>query len=198
MTSGRAKHLAFLTAAWVWAIAAVSVLVAAFWPSKPAYSGHPLSYWFKRLPVLSSDYSGNSAVSYSLKVSAVPSPSTADCSTALTAIRNIGTNGLPFLLRKLDRRPPPPRLIRLLYRYTANWPIIWRTFTPPRTPSQESQERGQAVAGLLVLCPLPPDAEQKVRALALEFDGPTWYQAGYVLKANKDPRIVRDALSAYQ
>jgi hypothetical protein len=33
---------------------------------------------------------------------------------------------------------------------------------------QESEERAQAVAGLLVLCPLPPDAEQKVRILALE------------------------------
>jgi hypothetical protein len=63
---------------------------------------------------------------------------------------------------------------------------------------QESEERAQAVAGLLVLCPLPPDAQQKVRILALDFDGPAWFQAGYVLKANRNPAIVRDALSTYK
>ena len=54
------------------------------------------------------------------------------------------------------------------------------------------------MAGLLVLCPLPPDAEQKLRSLSLDFRGSCWYQAYYVLKANKDPAMVRDALSAYK
>ena len=197
MTGKRAKHLAFLTTAWVLAVAALSILVAAFWPSgQPGYGGQPLSYWFKRLPELSGNL--DVKVTYSLKFPAVPSGGNSECGAALTAIRNIGTNGLPFLIRKLGRSPPTPRLIRLLHRYAANWPIIWRVFTKPRTPVQESEERAQAVAGLLVLCPLPPDAEQKVRILALDFDGPAWFQAGYVLKANRNPAIVRDALSTYK
>ena len=195
MSPKPAKPLGFLVAAVVLACLAVAVLVAVFWPARqPAYSGHPLSYWFKRLPELS----GNLNAEFSEKVSMVSSFGIPDTRAALTAIHNIGTNGLPFLIRKLDRSPPPPRLIRLLHRYAANWPVIWTVFTRPRTPQQESHERGQAVAGLLLLCPLPPEVEQKVRSLALEFNGPAWYQAGYVLKANKDPRIVRDALNIYK
>src|ERR1039458_3899143 len=86
MSPKPAKPLGFLVAAVVLACLAVAVLVAAFWPSRqPAYSGHPLSYWFKRLPELSGNYSGNFDVKYSFKVSAVPSPSTAEAGTALAA-----------------------------------------------------------------------------------------------------------------
>ena len=112
---------------------------------------------------------------------------------ALAAIRTIGTNALPCLIRKLQARPPP-RVIRLIQRYAGSWPVI-RTIFPPR---DQAKEQGQAVAGLLVLCPLPPEAEQKLRILSVDFRGPCWYQAYYVLKANKDPAMVRDALRGYE
>src|ERR1039458_1584213 len=120
MSPKPAKPLGFLVAAVVLACLAVAVLVAVFWPARqPAYSGHPLSYWFKRLPELS----GNLNAEFSEKVSMVSSFGIPDTRAALTAIHNIGTNGLPFLIRKLDRSLPP-RLIRLLHRYAANWPVI--------------------------------------------------------------------------
>jgi hypothetical protein len=104
----------------------------------------------------------------------------------------MGTNGLPFLISKLQGRPPP-RLIKLIQRYAGDWPVI-RTLVPVRNAGRE---QGQALAGLLVLCPLPPDAETKVRALALDFYGSSWFAAGYVLKANRDPRIAQQALKPY-
>ena len=124
---------------------------------------------------------------------AVPTTGITDYPGALAAIRAIGTNGLPFLVRKLQGRPPP-RLIWLMQRYAGTWPGIRRIF-PPQDPAKE---QGQAVAGLLVLCPLPPDAEQKLRSLSVDFRSSCWYQAYYVVKANKDPGMVRDALSAYK
>jgi len=220
MTSKPAKPLGFRVAAIVWACLALAVLVVAFWPVRqPTYNGRPLAFWFKRLPemhglrtfgvdpeaVPSSKLSYNqpstsSTVSYhfplnrslsATSTSSGTSNSVQDYRTALKAIRVMGTNALPFLIRKLERRPPLRRLQKLRY-YTAQWPamdaLLWSTDT----------ERAQAVTGLLVLCPLPPDTLQKLRTLSLDFYGPAWSQAGDVLKANKDPRLVRDALSPYE
>ena len=139
---------------------------------------------------------GTVAYKYSLSLPItppVPGTGIADFRGALAAIRSIGTNGLPFLIRKLQARPPP-RLIRLIQRYAGNWPVI-RSLFPPR---DQAKEQGQAVAGLLVLCPLPPDVERKLRAMSLDFYSNYWYQAFYVLKAQKDPRVIREALSAYE
>ena len=105
----------------------------------------------------------------------------------------MGTNSLPFLIRKLQGRPPP-RPVRLIQRYAGGWPVI-RTLWPP---PDGLKEREQAVAGLLVLCPVPDEAERKLRAMSLDFNSNYWYAAQYVLKAQKDPRVIRDALSAYK
>jgi hypothetical protein len=168
--------------AWVTLCLAVSILLTAFWLLRqPAYDGRPVSYWFKQLPVI-----------YPI----TPAPRAtgiADYPRALAAIRAIGTNSLPFLISKLQARPPP-RLIRLIRSYAGSWPVI-RTLFPPQ---DQAKERGQAVAGLLLLCPLPPEAEQKLRILSVDFRGPCWFQAYYVLKANKDPAMVRDELSPYK
>jgi hypothetical protein len=119
------------------------------------------------------------------------SNSAQDYRTALKAVRVIGTNALPFLIRKLEQRPPSQSLAKLRY-YAAKWPALGALF-----PSTDAQ-RAQAVTGLLVLCPLPPHTLQELRALSLDFDGPAWSQAGDLLKANKDPRLVQDALSPYE
>lgn len=176
-------------------LAALTLLVMRFWPSsEPTYKGRPLSYWFTQLPAVS----GNETVRFSQSIYWATPSNALDHKGALVAVRGMGTNSLPFLLRKLGRHSPPSRLTILLSRYCATWPIIWNVMTKPQTQQEESRERAQATAGLLVLCPLPPAAEEKVRSLALDFGGPAWFQAGYVLKANQNPAVVRDALHEYQ
>jgi hypothetical protein len=191
MTAKSAKHLGILVAPWVADCLVVSITASALWmSSEPGYNGRSLSYWFQRLPVLSgSDINAGYVTTYS----PVSSAGLGDCRAALAAIRAIGTNSLPFLIRKLRGRPPP-RLTKLIQRHAGNWPVI-RTVFPAR---DLAKEQGQAVAGLLVLCPLPAQAEERGRVLALDFYGPAWYRAGYVLKANKDPAIARYALSPYK
>lgn len=209
MTAKSAKRIGFLIAACATACLVVSIVVAAVWPLRQAaYDGHLVSYWFKQLPVIYGDPSagkrmiypdrgrGQETIVYAAGYRITPTaPATGmtNYPGALAAIRAIGTNGLPYLFHKLQGRPSP-RLIRLIQRYAGTWPVI-QTLFPPQ---DQAKEQGQAVAGLLVLCPLPPDAEQKLRSLSIDFRGSCWYQADYVLKANRDPAMVRDALSAYR
>ena len=187
MSAKSGKHLGLLIGSWAAAVVLLCVVVAASWMSRePRYSGRSLSYWFQRLPVLSASESV-------VGVFRAPSSSSlAENRAALAAIRAIGTNGLPFLVSKLQGRPPP-RLISLIQRYAGDWPVI-STLLPVRNVPRE---QGQALAGLLMLCPLPADAEKRVRVMALNFKGHSWFSAGYVLKANRDPRVVRQALKPY-
>ncbi len=119
------------------------------------------------------------------------------CSTreALVGIRAIGTNGLPFLFHKLERPIPSGALDRLVYHYGPRVPLVGKLL-----PSgiQREADRAKAVAGLVALCPLPPDAVQKLRTLSLEFKGPAWALVGEVLAANDDPMLVRNSLSPYE
>ena len=210
MTGKSAKHVGFLAAAWATAALAVAIILAAMWPARqPAFAGRPVSYWFGRLPVIYGDPSagkrmiypdrgsGQETITYAYAgyrvAPTVPATGVADYPGALAAIRAMGTNGLPFLLHKLEGRPPS-RVTRLIQRYAGSWPVIRTLFRP----QDRVKEQGQAVAGLLVLCPLPSDAQLKLRSLSVDFRGSCWYQAGYVLKANRDPPMVRDALSAYR
>ena len=181
------KALAFRTAVWAGACLAAAVLVAAFWPSKRPtdYNGHSLAYWFKRLPwVNTSPNHGFAGPFYPMT-----SADVADRRAALAAIRAIGTNGLPFLIGKLEGRPRRSWLTDLLDRYANNWPLLRKLFPQ----SARMKAGGQAIAGLLALCPLPPDVEQRFRLWSLEFNRPGWSEAYYVLKASKDPKIVHDA-----
>jgi hypothetical protein len=191
MSAKSAKHLAVLVTACAGAWLVMALLVAAFWPSsQPFYNDRPLSYWFSRLPARTSDPN----IGYAFAYAPAPGAGAADYRAALAAIRAIGTNGLPFLLRKLHGQPPPPCVIRLLQRYAGNWPVL-RTLFPVR---DEAKERGQAAAGLIALCPLPPDTEKKLRVWSVDFRGPCWDQAHFVLKANRDPGIARYALRDYE
>jgi hypothetical protein len=190
MNAKSGKHLGLLVAPWAAAAVIMCVVSAALWMSRePTYNGRSLSYWFQRLPALSAS---ENVVGYVPAKSTASIPSVAEYRAALAAIQAIGTNGLPFLISKLQARPPP-RLIALIQRYAGDWPVI-QTLVPAR---DVGKEKGQALAGLLMLCPLPPDAEKRVRVLALDFYGPSWFSAGYVLKANRDPGVARRVLKPY-
>ena len=195
MTARISKRLGLPVAACL-VIAAVAV---ALWRSRwPAYEGQSLPIWFEQLPLVTVNdphativykaviYSGSRGASR---------PGGRDGRKALTAIRAIGTNGLPFLIEKLERRPPRSRFAKLAQRYAGGLPLTQTLF-----PSvlQTDMERGQAVTGLLALCPLPLDAVEKLRALSLDFNGPAWSVAGDVLRANGNPKILQDALKPYE
>jgi hypothetical protein len=196
----------------------VIALVSGVRPSNlQSYNGEPLTFWFKRLPEVHviRTFAADPQASLSFKLSYdLPSASTTvssggrvmlpatsispgtsnsaqDYRTSLKAIRVMGTNALPFLIRKFEQRPPSRAMAKLRY-YAAKWHAVGALF-----PSTDA-ERAQAVTGLLVLCPLPPDTLQKLRTLSLDFAGPAWSQAGDLLKASEDPRLVRNALSPYE
>lgn len=159
MSAKSGKHLGLLIGSWAAAVVVTCVLVAALWMLRePTYSGRSLSYWFQRLPVLPGK---EGAVGF---VPTVSGPSVAENRAALAAIRAIGTNGLPFLISKLQGRPPP-RLITLIQRYAGDWPVI-STFLPVR---DVRREQGQALAGLLTLCPLPTEHGKASSGYGSEF-----------------------------
>lgn len=186
MTAHSGKHLGVRLAAFGAVCVVVSILVAAFWPPRePAYNGHSLSYWFQRLPVLS----GQPNVGFAGIYEPPQGAALAECRTALKAIKAMGTNTLPYLNRRLQA-PAPSWPIGLLYHHAGNWPVVGNVLAR-RDPLKQ---HGRALAGLLVLCPLPPDAERKVRDLSLDFKAPTWRLALVIVKAQNDPRIAEDNL----
>jgi hypothetical protein len=138
----------------------------------PSYEGKPLSYWFERLPLVFGNRTG--------AIFAVPGAGGKDCRVASAAIRKLGTNFIPFLIEKLAQQKKESA-----------------TMTSADI-AREREERSQAVAGLLALCPLPPEAAAKLRTLSLDFDRSAWYEAGFLLKANNDPRLVKDTLGAFK
>jgi hypothetical protein len=189
MTRSKSKLIGLLAVGCL----VMSALVACMWPSSlPVHEGRPLSFWFEGLPEV---YSVRSFSGYSGGL--MPLSTNHPCSTreALAGMRAIGTNGLPFLFHKLERPIPYGAVDKLVYVYGPRLPLVG-TLLP--SGIQQEAERAKAVAGLIALCPLPPDAVQKLRTLSLEFKGPAWALAGEVLAANEDPRLVRNTLSPYE
>src|SRR4051812_24470518 len=80
------------------------ILLFAFWPSRePAYAGKPLSYWLRQ------DF-------WSIRGGKGPSPQAED------AVRQIGTNALPTLIRMLRARDS--RLKLALMNWSAKQSLI--------------------------------------------------------------------------
>src|SRR5205807_2460611 len=119
----------------------------------------------KRLPLLTGNTVGG--------ISAVPATGGKDCRAALTAVRAVGPSAVPFLMGKLEGRPPSSRLGKALKRSLGNCAIT-RLVLPQLSPMDYEEERGQAVAGLVVLCPLPANAVQRLTALSVDFKGSAW------------------------
>jgi hypothetical protein len=197
VTTKVSKRVGLLVAACLLSAA----LWAARWSSRiPSYGGQPLSFWLNQLPIVSVEGPSGSTLSRVNVVYSNPffggasgagTSRAEDHRKALTAIRAIGTNGFAFLIQKLEQRPPRSRFSKLAQRYAANLSLTQKFFP---SAQQVEKERRQAVTGLLALCPLPPDAVERLRALSLDFQGPAWSLAGDVLRANENPRVLRDAL----
>ena len=81
-----------------------------FRSNEPDYNGHPLSYWFGELPVTIVG-AGQFLTAESICVNGRSYGSLREKpSVSLSAIQHIGTNGLPFIIRKLSR--DEPRFVR--------------------------------------------------------------------------------------
>lgn len=190
-------------------------------PALPQYDGQPLTYWLTNLPSVTVPYSGHSQGSTSapywlpsLPSAAVPvrgtstsykssvfdgrigpaEPSEENSRKALAAIRAIGTNALPFLMNRLQRRNPPLAFDALVRRYSGNLPLIRRVLP---TRYQVFVEHRQAVTGLLALCPLPPNTVVRLRKMSLSFQDPNWAIAGDILRAHDNPGLRDEALNSY-
>ena len=130
---------------------------------QPTHEGKPIADWFCQLPemlaqpapqpgVVVVDVSGASALGGG------PSPAGA----SLRAIRSLGTNGLPYLFRKLTQHESPIR----------NWVRRWVRKVGVKQVQfvNVGRERSQAVTALTVLSPLPPKWVDQLRRLSTDRD----------------------------
>jgi len=148
---------------------------------RPFYQGKPLEYWFNQLPMTRIDTNGFYAtVSLSdrwrcgLASGAVRKwgrwIETPEASA--NAIHRIGTNAIPFYLRKI-RRPIGARETQIMKIARA---VGFRGFLF----EDVEPEREQAVTALILLKPLPPQMASELVALTTNMDP---YIAGAALCA---------------
>ena len=158
-------------------------------PRLPAYNGHAISYWFRKLPIT---------------VVSARTVATAEAIEAggrkygyqhekpeatLAAIQGIGTNGLPFIIRKLGRRETA------LAKQIEAWLFkcgVKRSLFP-----NAEVERCQAVTALLALGSLPPEATVQLRKLSGSGTNSISLAATYVLAAQTN-EVLRSVLARFQ
>jgi hypothetical protein len=168
------KRVGLLTGACL----AIAVLAAVlcFGSKQPMYSGHPLGYWFNELPMT---FVGAGTVGSAEQMdeggrkygSQRERPG-----VSVTAIRDIGTRGLPYFIRKLERLETP---IEHWAQTCASKCGVKRLLFPNR-----EVQRAQAVTALLALGPLPPDAISKLHVLSKNNTNRVGLSAAYLLRAS--------------
>jgi hypothetical protein len=163
----------------------VGVLIVLFRPSitspdLPIYQGKPLDYWFGQLPLASVAW-----VAGSNRVSILPHAaaggrrygSTLESPEApLKAIQEIGTNAIPFVLAKLQRRLSP--IQRWIQTVCSKCGMKRPLFADPL---ELLAERKQAVTALLCLAPLPEEPVVRIQKLCAKGDSEVTVYARAVL-----------------
>jgi hypothetical protein len=127
-------------------------LVFAFSPKEPFYAGRPLSFWIDQLPARLVMTNGNSEAfpeSYATLAEAEADQDRvlrADAD-ARTAVRKLGSQCLPVLLRWLDTRSDSK-----LSCLAVRWGLRLHLLKPSSRAARGAAEvRGQALTGILVL-----------------------------------------------
>jgi hypothetical protein len=161
LTRGRCYGL-LLSVALLAGVLIVLFLPLATSPGHPKYQGKPLDYWLSQLPLADIRWVGGSS-----RVSIVPRAaaggrtygSTLETPEAsLKAIQEMGTNAIPFVFGKLQRRLSPiQKLILKVYSWRGG---------KRRLFADTIAERRQAVTALLCLSPLPEEWVGRIRKLS--------------------------------
>jgi hypothetical protein len=158
------------------------VIILSFSSSEPRYNGHRLYYWFNELP-LTIVAGGGCFACQQLTVNGRTYGSQKESpSITLRAIQQIGTNGLPFIFSKLQRRD---NAVTVWFQNCLRRCGFKRSLFP-----NPQLERGQAVTALLVLLPLPPSAFSQLSTLSKNNTNAVGLSAGYVLNATTDSNLV--------
>jgi hypothetical protein len=174
MPTKHIKRVGLLTGACL--AIAVLVSVLCFGSKPPLYSGHPLGYWFNELPMTFVSAGTVGSAEQMDEGGRKYGSQREKHGVSLAAIRNIGTQGLPYLIRKLERRETP----------IEHWAQTCAFKCGAKRllfPNREVQ-RAQAVTALLALSPLPPDAISKLRFLSKNSTNSVGLSAAYLLRAS--------------
>src|SRR2546428_3295656 len=124
-------------------------------PAEPAYQGKPLSAWLEQYSERYVEWPPGSGSLYTLSAwqkqhrgsyTTVPDPNSPERLEAATAIRQIGTNGLPLLLRLISTRDSP-----LTKQLLAHLPKLWLTRLQPQRRALQDHQRG--LTGFSILGP---------------------------------------------
>jgi hypothetical protein len=107
----------------------------------------------------------------------------------LSAVRRIGTNGVPFLMRKLSR--PHFAWSDRFYTLADRLGITRALFADPE------MERGQATTALLALPSLPDEALKQLRQWSDKANSAIGPSAAYILKAQTDQQL-KKVIAKYQ
>ena len=161
----------------------------------PYYRGQSLEFWFHNLPSVTIPAPGATRIYKNAVFPATwpQEPSEKNAREALQAVRAVGTNALPFLMRKLKGRDPRAAFGGTLGSHLKKLPDIpWLLPAPQRV----SVERQQAVTGLLALCPLPPDAVRKLRKITDDLRNPNCATGYDILRANDNPKLRDEVLNS--
>ena len=161
------------------------VAIVSLWSKakEPRYGGHRLSYWLHQLPATFC-YRGSMTGNACLGVDRWGRTFRVEREKAyvsVAAIRAIGTNGLPFLIRKLGSRRLP-LILRL-----EDW-AFGRGIGLPFLADPD-MERAQAVTGLLALGPMPAGALDQLQKLRSDSRGRILDSVGWVLAAQTNNNL---------
>jgi hypothetical protein len=147
----------------------------------PLHQGKPLAYWLHQLPVtvvLPGRTNGvlrfNGINSAGRKYGA----SLESTNASVESIRQVGTNGLPYLLTKL--RGDDSQLKLLAEKLASEHRLPWLL---PRDSA--NIERAEAVTALVALSPLPEPWVAEVRKVSQNPNRRVAASAGYVLSHNQ-------------
>jgi hypothetical protein len=135
------------------ALALAGMVYWAMWPrvQEPVSKGKPLTYWVNRLPGLPSGPLPNGVVTI-----IVPAPKSG-AENPYEAIRQIGTNALPYLFATLQRQDSKRTLRIQSLASKLHLNRFWFR--------SEAESRWQAEIALLILKPLPREWETRLRSV---------------------------------
>ncbi|MDB6064411.1 MAG: hypothetical protein JWR26_619 [Pedosphaera sp.] len=183
------------TRRWMLAVACIALTCLVFAlcipPRQPSYNGHPLSYWLNELPI---SYAIEPSTSRGMGMWLTKfermdmggrhyGSQNEKPNDSISAIRQIGTKGLPFIISRIKRHQSPIK--GWIQRCALKLGIKRALFAEPDI----EVERGQALTALLALPTLPPDVVAELSKLSKSNTNSIGLSASYVIMANTNGEL---------